>query len=250
VSVRKIIAKLQFQTRPRLGRKDFFIVAISFLIWIAGVELRPIVLQARCVAPLGSPSVCTPESVPFFDRPGLGLEDAAADGYSFNTQNAAGLFAASIPLLWNAGLVLTQTLTPALALSECGVHLVLFLETWGINGALTEVTRLMVQRPRPFVYKNPNKAADPQSYVSFYSGHTSFAAAATTYLLLILLCYGVPRAFWLTLLGLSEGLVISTAVFRILSGRHFLSDVIVGAFAGSLVAIFVMLAHDSKKSEN
>lgn len=207
------------------------------------VEIRPHVLKARCTAAPGTVSSCTAESVPILDRPGLGLESPAADGYSYNTQNASGVFAAIVPLVWNAALAATGALSPAAALSQCGIHLVLFLETWGVNGALTELTRLIVQRPRPFVYKNPEQAADPQNYVSFYSGHTSFAAAATTYLLLVLLCYGVPNKLWLTTLGISQGLVVSTAVFRILSGRHFLSDVVVGAFAGTLVALAVVKLH-------
>lgn len=233
-----------------LTRKDFVLVFVSFLIWVGLVELRPHILKARCGVTSGAPSLCSSSDVPFFDQPGLGLESPAADGYSYNTQNMSGILALTLPVVWNAGLILSGTLSPAAALAQSGVHFVLFLETWGINGAITEATRVIVQRPRPFVYNNPEQAKDPQNYVSFYSGHTSFSAAATTYLLLILLCYGVPNGVWLGAVGLSQSLVISTAVFRILSGRHFLSDVVMGAFAGTCVALAVVRLHMRDEAEN
>jgi membrane-associated phospholipid phosphatase len=80
-------------------------------------------------------------------------------------------------------------------------------------------------------------------YISFYSGHTSFSSAMNTAIFLILLAHRVP--LWAMLLSFisMESLVFSTAYFRILAGRHFLTDVICGACAGALVAWTVVWYH-------
>ena len=133
------------------------------------------------------------------------------------------------------------------ALAASGIDLVLFTQTAGINGMLTEIAHDFARRPRPFVYGDPNgRGRDPQNYTSFYSGHTSFASAAAAFLILTLLARGAP-VWLLVLVGAgAELLVASTALFRMLAGRHFLSDVVCGALAGSAVALCVALAHRSK----
>jgi membrane-associated phospholipid phosphatase len=177
------------------------------------------------------------------DQPGFGLENGPADGYSYFTQNLSGVLAISVPLAYQAAQTAMGVASPAAALTLAGTDLILFFESWGINGALTEGVRLIAQRPRPYVYNNPQQGLDPQNYVSFYSGHTSFAATACMSLLLILIGRAAPSALLLLFAAISQCLVISTAVFRILSGRHFLSDVLAGAVMGGAVALFVALLH-------
>jgi membrane-associated phospholipid phosphatase len=182
------------------------------------------------------------------DQPGLGIENSPADGYSYFTQNFSGVLAVSVPLIYQMTRTTLGAATPASALALAGTDLVLFLETWGINGALTEGTRLIAQRPRPYVYSHPEQGMDPQNYVSFYSGHTSFTASASICLLLILIGRGAPAALLLLFAASSQCLIISTAVFRMLSGRHFLTDVLVGAVMGGAVAIAVAILHRPKST--
>src|SRR5262249_42708323 len=95
-----------------------------------------------------------------------------------------------------------------------------------------------------FVYSNPAlRGTDPSHYTSFYSGHTSFAALAGLSLFLILLARGAPT--WLIAIAAMswQGLTIATGYFRVMAGRHFLTDVIAAAWIGSAAALVVFLAH-------
>jgi undecaprenyl-diphosphatase len=105
---------------------------------------------------------------------------------------------------------------------------------------LTELSHLVTHRPRPFVYQNPAvRGTEAAHYTSFYSGHTSFVAAMSMGLLLCLFRRMAPTAalpFWA---AAGQALMLATAINRIFAGRHFASDVIAGAVAGALVAVFV-----------
>jgi len=232
----------RLQLPPRLFKRDLWLTILPFILWAGLVQARPWVLRTHCGPDLTG---CPKEQVLPMDQPGLGIENGPADGYSYFTQNLSGVLAFSVPVLYQASQSALGLISPAGAAALAGTDLVLVLESWGINGALTEGIRLIAQRPRPYVYNNPQQGMDPQNYVSFYSGHTSFAAAACICLLLILIGRAAPT--WLILLAAasSQCLIISTAVFRILSGRHFLSDVLAGAVMGSAVAVGVALSHRS-----
>lgn len=233
----------RLQLVPSLSKRDWVLAILPFVIWAALVQARPFVLRTHCGPDL---SGCPKEQVLPIDQPGLGIESGPADGYSYFTQNFSGFLAVSVPIAFQATQAAVGMVSPVTAVTLAGADTVLFLESWGINGALTEGIRLMAQRPRPYVYNNPQQGMDPQNYVSFYSGHTSFTATACICLLLILIGRGAPTALLLLAAASSQCLIISTAVFRILAGRHFLTDVLAGAVMGSAVALFVALLHRPK----
>jgi undecaprenyl-diphosphatase len=105
---------------------------------------------------------------------------------------------------------------------------------------------LIFQRPRPFVYLDPlQRGIDPAHYTSFYSGHTSFAAAMGVSVLILLWKRKVPLPFLAVLVVFIQVLVFSTGYFRIMAGRHFLTDVIVGGIAGAVTALCVLQVHFS-----
>ncbi len=230
----------RLQLAPRLSKRDLWLTILPFILWMALVQSRPWVLHTHCGPDL---SGCPKEQVLPMDQPGLGIENGPADGYSYFTQNLSGILAVSVPIAYQVTRTAAGLASPASALTLAGTDLVIFAQTAGINGAITEAARLIAQRPRPYVYSNPQQGMDPQNYVSFYSGHTSFSAAACICLLLILIGRGAPSVLVLLAAASSQCFIISTAVFRILSGRHFLSDVLAGAVMGSAVAIVVALLH-------
>jgi membrane-associated phospholipid phosphatase len=65
---------------------------------------------------------------------------------------------------------------------------------------------------------------------------------------LVLLGRGAP--LWLLALTAFTGqaLIFSTGLFRVLAGRHFVTDVIVGMLAGALVAFAVAYLHRPRAS--
>lgn len=103
----------------------------------------------------------------------------------------------------------------------------------GFTHFLTELTKFLVQRDRPNITEgimaNLKILYEPTNF-SFFSGHasTSFAVTVFSYLLLKSRFKYLGLIFiWPILFSLS----------RIFVGVHFPSDIIVGAFVGSMVAI-------------
>jgi membrane-associated phospholipid phosphatase len=214
--------------------KNLVWASIGLLLWIGGIRLRPYVIHPH---PQSLPAV------PAIDRPGLGLENSSADLYSYWTQNTSGVLAATVPAAYNFSLAMIGQVTPAVALANAATYFLIYTQVWFWNGAVNESARLLVQRPRPYVYADPKRADDPQNYTSFYSGHTSFTASSCVCLFLLLLGRGAPKALLLVTGLTGELLVISTAVFRVLAGRHFLTDTLTGAMMGTLAALLVYSLH-------
>ncbi len=116
-----------------------------------------------------------------------------------------------------------------------------FAETLLVNGALVEIAKYAVQRPLPRTYAgDPTLVSQPGGYRSFYSGHasTTFAALAASSMTLRLR-YGERYWPWVV-----TGLVgTSVAVERVAAGRHFPTDVMVGAAVGMAVGVVVPWLH-------
>jgi membrane-associated phospholipid phosphatase len=119
-------------------------------------------------------------------------------------------------------------------------------EVLAINGAVTETFKLAARRPRPLLYDAaPGEAAltTPDNYLSFFSGHTSTTMAAT-------LAYASTFAFRHpdspARYALYGGAVVvggGMAFLRMLSGKHFPTDVLAGAAAGAAVGLAVPRLH-------
>ena len=233
----------RLQRRPRIRGLDLVLTLLPGLLWAGEVQLRTWWITPHCAL---RPESCALSTVLPVDRPGLGIENGEADGYSYVTQNLSGALALTGPVAWNLALIPLIGLSPGTALLQTATDLIIVTQAALWNGALNESARLLVQRPRPFVYGDPIRAKDPQNYTSFYSGHTSFAAVTTTSLFLMLLSRGAPLLLLLFAGTVGEGLIFSTAVFRILAGRHFLTDVLTGAFAGAFMACVIAYFHRSR----
>ncbi len=193
-------------------------ILMPAVFWALALSSRPVFLRAHCTIA----ESCNAGAVPFFDRFAIGLEVPGADLISFWGQNLAGIFSLLI-LLSIPGRRISRALV--------------WLEAVLWNGFVLESIRLLVQRPRPFVYADlASQAANPAHYTSFYSGHTSFAAAAAVITVLLLSNERIaPKIRWIVGGGLG-GLVVLTGVCRVLAGRHFPSDVLAAAIAGTGIA--------------
>jgi membrane-associated phospholipid phosphatase len=228
----------------RFTKTDLLLTLLPALFWLGATHARPWVIRPSCSQAV---QTCSKESVISVDRLSLGMEDSQADEFSYFTQNFSGFLALAVPAAWNLSLLTLGQVNAPAALTALGTDLVVVLQTTFWNGFLTETSHLISQRPRPFVYSNPAvRGTDPAHYTSFYSGHTSFTAAANTVLLILLFLRRAPLPILLIYGAVTQMLIFSTAYFRILAGRHFLTDVIFGAIAGSLIALIISYYHRSK----
>ena len=193
--------------------------------------LLPYILSAHLIR---TRCPCDRSEVDRFDRHAIGNTSAAANWISDITVGAG----MTVPVLLDAF---------ALGLSRpLFEDTLVFVETLTLNGALATAAKYLVQRPLPRTYANDSSLIDkPRGYRSFYSGHTSLIFAALSASSMTLrLRYGEHWWPWIgtALIG------SSVAVERVADGRHFPTDVMVGAAMGTLVGMAVPWLHARPRS--
>lgn len=127
-----------------------------------------------------------------------------------------------------------------------GVYLLMYAETLALNGALGELVKGLTGRPRPYVYNDGvtlEAKTDANARESFYSNHTSFAFASAVFLMTTLMDYGSESHLAPYGVGLAFASAATVGILRVASGRHFPSDVIVGALVGSLIGWGIPALH-------
>ncbi|MBC7774245.1 MAG: phosphatase PAP2 family protein [Phycisphaerae bacterium] len=144
------------------------------------------------------------------------------------------------------------TLVPALLLAdskirkESGVISVLYLETLTLNGGLTEMTKNLAKRPRPYTY-NPDfplklkQRRDARK--SFFSGHTSSTAASCFFAAKVWSDFHPGNKWKPAVWAAAASIPAVTGYFRIRAGRHFFTDVATGYAVGATVGWLVPYLH-------
>jgi membrane-associated phospholipid phosphatase len=182
--------------------------------------------------------VCRASSLNALDRPAAGIWDA---GHS----NLGEFLIASVYTL-TVLFDLLDVIKADEPFSSFLVDLAVMAEAVLLNGALNQIAKLAVARPRPLLYERAldhPRQADPDSYLSFYSAHTSSAFALT-------LAYAQTFAYRhpdspYRFLVYAGAVLVSGAIgaSRIAAGKHFPSDVLVGAAAGAAVGLAIPWLH-------
>lgn len=104
--------------------------------------------------------------------------------------------------------------------------------------ALNQATKFLVGRERPFVHVLPpekkGQTRDPaDNNLSFYSGHTSLAFSVTFAAYSVAKLRGYRDPWFVLAMGLPPATVVP--LLRMGADRHYLTDVLVGAAAGSAI---------------
>jgi len=100
-----------------------------------------------------------------------------------------------------------------------------------ITANLTQSVKLLAQRQRPASFGSND------DYRSFFSGHSSITATAATTALWYAYHVKNPNKWAKPLGWTSVGLSLTTGILRIISGKHYPSDVITGFAVGTGVAL-------------
>lgn len=115
------------------------------------------------------------------------------------------------------------------------------------NG-LAVLGNLALRRPRPLLYGDLAPLAsreNPAAQLSFISGHSALVAAVTTSVFSTTYRRGADRALPWVVLGLGTGATAFTSVGRVLAGRHFPSDVLLGTALGASTGFLLPALHDT-----
>lgn len=176
------------------------------------------------------------QSVPSFDR-------WACQNFSRKADKISDIFlgmCAVSPLLMCA--------SPNLDWDQRWTYALMYLETGILTYSITEITKCLIGRIRPYAY-NPEAtlqetSRSPNTRKSFFSGHTSISFASVV---LLAQTYSTfyPESRWKPVVwgaGLSAATLVG--ILRILSGKHFPSDVLVGALVGSVIGFVIPKLHE------
>lgn len=141
-------------------------------------------------------------------------------------------------------LLLTPSIIALGGNSQISTLTVMYAETILSSWAIKEVLKNTIERSRPYMYyDNPPIEEKDKWNKSFPSGHTTIAFAAASFTSFVFSKY-YPDSKWKLPLEISLYTIAgTTAVLRVLSGNHFVSDVLSGALIGTLCGIGIPLLH-------
>jgi hypothetical protein len=123
---------------------------------------------------------------------------------------------------------------------------IVYAEVLSANLLLSTVVKYSAPRLRPYNYRVPPATSYVRSqgvdaYLSFYSGHASAAFAAAiggSYLFSAAHPETMAKS-WLW--GVESAMATATSIWRIRAGKHFYSDVVIGAAVGATLGIGIPL---------
>jgi membrane-associated phospholipid phosphatase len=136
---------------------------------------------------------------------------------------------------------------------DMGTLAVLAGEVFVFQLGLNYMVKILAERVRPYCYDENTPLSEKTTVnakLSFYSGHTSTAAAMSFF---------VAKVFSDYLSNSNSKFIIWTAavvypaltgLIRVDSGSHFQTDILIGYVTGALIGYFIPVLHKSKLKAN
>lgn len=122
----------------------------------------------------------------------------------------------------------------------------MYFETVAMTYGLKELAKNLVVRERPYVYGSgaPAEEFSNGDYCrSFPSGHTALAFASATFLAVVMGFDDSASPWRVPVCIGSYAVALGVAASRVLSGNHYITDVLVGALIGAACGAAVPLLH-------
>lgn len=130
--------------------------------------------------------------------------------------------------------------------SHFGKVLLLFSETMLVNQGLTNLSKAVFRRPRPYVFA-PDWSSDRRvlsgDVSSMVSGHTSGAAAGSFFFARVFSDYYPDSELKPLVWGVAATLPAITGFLRIRAAKHYPSDVVAGYALGAVIGYLVPTLH-------
>jgi len=132
-------------------------------------------------------------------------------------------------------------------------HFMVASQSFFITSTVTSLFKLAVRRPRPFTFEpdyNP-EGRPVNDQFSFFSGHTSHTAAASFTAVRTLDVTRDLAPGWQALAyGTASALTVAVGILRVTAGKHYPTDVIIGAIVGTAIAWLTVEFHRERVEEN
>ena len=176
---------------------------------------------------------CDPAALWSVDRGTVGPVRPAADAASYATLGAEALL----------GAVFLADVRRGEGVAPFAEDATVIAEAVSLTAAATEWTKVLVHRPRPYLYV-PTATGIPSADDgrSFPSAHASLAFAAAAAYASLLHRRGLASRHKLQI-GVLFGAATATAVLRVVARRHFPTDVAAGAALGFAIGWTVPALH-------
>lgn len=122
----------------------------------------------------------------------------------------------------------------------------MYVETVLLAYALKDFGKVLVNKPRPYMYNNtyPQKEIENGDWnKSFPSGHTTLAFTGAAYTSYVFSKYNPSSSWKWPVIISSYALASAVGISRVASGNHFITDVLCGAAIGTCCGIVVPFLH-------
>lgn len=132
--------------------------------------------------------------------------------------------------------------------------LIMYSEAVLINTGVTRTVKSLAGRKRPYLYNDSLSTEKKGSYgksslKSFYSGHTSLAFCSAVFLSKTWSDTHPDSDSRYFVWGISLTAASATGYLRYAAGRHYPTDVVVGAIMGGIIGYMVPVLHRKNGSE-
>ena len=128
--------------------------------------------------------------------------------------------------------------------------MVMYAESAMLINGLTRTLKISFRRKRPYVYNDSltiSQRMDSENQLSMPSNHTANAFNSAVFMSTVFtLTY--PDSKWVPVVwSLSLTVAASVGVLRVVSGKHYPTDVLVGALLGAATGLAIPFLHWKKK---
>ncbi len=241
-----------------MHNKGFFILLISLFLtgWVQAQRPNPYRLSWKVDAPIGGASIMLHTGY-FFAKKRVNLLDTAY----INGLNRADIWKIDRSAAYNWSpkaakvsdfMMFACMATPALLLldkktqPDFGKISIIGLQVFALNTGLTNLTKALVHRTRPYNY-NPNVPMSCKiqgdARMSFFSGHSSVSSSMCFYTAKVFHDYNLNSNLRPYIWATAAVLPAVTGYLRWRAGKHFLTDIVTGYLIGAAVGILVPELH-------
>jgi hypothetical protein len=130
---------------------------------------------------------------------------------------------------------------------------VLYAESFSLTFGLTQFVKTVVDRKRPLMY-NPDVSLDDKlksdNLKSFYSSHTAMAFNGAVFFATVFSQHYPDSKLNFAVWPLSLGVASLVGYMRYKAGKHYPSDILIGAAVGSLFGVLVPVLHKKYEKSN